>query len=453
MNQLDYAIEAFQKINGVQPVHPAIQKIPEYCYQIKDDEKINRYLNVLYDLIENKLLRGIMWGADFKYLPPACEDPEGQHNLILQILNKQGNLLELFSKLDPQCVLQYAKFDLSDMNTARTLYEYAKRLVREGKFILGIEAVNLALLFKFNAEDALYYNCRSLLSVLWRSTGKKIAAERIQGLEPSESSRNQYRFYYGNKSDQRIADRVKHLLYSTTSINFVNDTVKKLLKIFPEIRIRSRDDDDVYLAAVTNFSCIQAAVGSETAETILSNVDLGQEELEKVLKYFPHTHVVSNVIAQIAEGMRDSDYEETFSFVAEAIVKHRKARVRPTKDELKAKNEEQCGPVKIEESMEHLMKVDEKLEFAKQYIQTSAEEREDEWPNKLEGAAQGLSAIPNFFKMAVRAKDYPYVDGNYKIQIVVDLVLVTHELNADPKTCEEKYAAARDLYNILMKKS
>ena len=455
INQLDYAIEAFQKINQVNPVHTAIAKIPQYCVQIKDYEKINRYLNVLYDLIENKVLRGIMWGADFKYVPPACEDPKAQHELIQQILNHEGDLLTHFSELEPSCVLQYAKFDLTNMATARMLYEYAKKLIREGKFVLGIEAVNLALLFKFEPGEpnALYNNCRALLSVLWKSTGKKIAAERIAHLEPGEYSRNQYLLYYGNKSDQIIADRVKHLLYSTTSINFVNDTVKTLLNIFPEIKIRSSDDDAVYLAAVTNYSCIQAAVGSETAETILSNVDLGRNELEKVLKYFPHNHVVSNVVAQIADGMRDSEYEDTFSFVAEAIVKHRKAKVRPTKDELKATNEADCGPVNIKESMEHLMKVDEKLEFAQHYIQTSAEEREDEWPNKLEGAAKGLSAIPNFFKMAVRSKDYPYVDGNYKIRVVVDLVLVTHELNADPKTCEEKYAAARDLYNILMKKS
>jgi hypothetical protein len=454
VNQLDYAVEAFEKIKKVNPVHTAIRSIPEHCVQITDYAKINRYLNILFDLMENKVLRGFVWGADFKYTP-SCADPEAQHNLIQQILNKEGDLLTQFSNLDPQCVVQYAKFDLTDMLTARKLYEYSKELIRGGKFVLGIEAVNLALLFKFEAgpDDALYRNCRALLSVLWKSTGKKIAAERILQLEPGVYSRAQYWLYYGKwiNSDRHIAERVKHLLYSN-SIHFGSNTVKALLRIFPEIRVRSRDDDDVYLAAVTNYCCIQAAVSSETAETILSNLDLGQEQLEKVLKYFPHDHVVSNVVAQIAEAMRDSDYDDTFKFVAHYLMKHRKNRGRPSVDELKAANSGECGVVKIEKSLEELRKVDEKLEFAKEYIQNSAGEREDEWPNKLERAAEGLAAIPNFFKMAVRAKDYPYVDGNYKIRIVVDLILVTHEPTADPKTCEEKYAAARDLYYLLTKK-
>jgi hypothetical protein len=453
VNQLDYAIDAYEKIKKVNPIHETIENIPENCYSLVDSAKVNRYLNILYDLMENKVLRGFMWGADFKYKPVPYGSSKTQHDLIQNILAKKGDLYDLFGQLDPIYVAQYSKFDLGNLSKAEDLYYHAVELIRTGKFLLGTEAVHLALLFKFTENSALYLNCRNLLAVLWKSTGKKIAARRIESLNAGVYSRTQYWLYYGKwvNADRRIADRVKHLLYSTTSINFVDDTVKTLLKIFKDMPIPSSLEDEAYLRALTNYRCIQAAVSADTAENILSDVDLRQKQLEKVLKYFPENHVVSNVVAQIAEALRDTDYKHTFGYVAHALIAHRKGKGRDTHDD-REDNIDECGGVDIEQSLQELKWADEKIDTANYYVQTSATEREDEWPNSLEGPAEGLAAIPNFFKMAARVVESPYVDGNYTIRVVVDLILVTHEPAADPKTCEEKYAAARDLYYILTKK-
>lgn len=438
VNQLDYAVDAVEQLNGVDIFLEPVA-IPPMCKETNDYKKVTRYLNVLFDLLENKLLRGVMWDADFKYeRPNTC--PATFDNLDA-LLAANESFVGDFGGLDPMCVLNYVKVDLNDMDLPASLLETALALICKGKFRQGEEAVHLALLFKFPAESELYTKCRDLLYYLWMSRGKKLKADRIKELAAGEVGRRIYMLLYGKwyriVSDKRVAERVIHFRTSSNSM-FVNGKVKALLQKFKEY---PNDSSEQYHAAYVNYKCMMAALGKQTAREILTDERLKEADLQRVLRYFPPEHNVSNVVAQIHSALNHEDFETTFEFVAKYVYRHRTGG-----RDVVYESKPTCPVLDVEPSLDRLRKTDEKLLLVEELTASVRTERENEWPKKVEEVT--ASIVPPSLKMLDRTQDYPYLDGNYTVRCVVTLKLLTEQKEA--VTCDEKTQKVNDLAQNLL---
>jgi len=478
INQLDYLIDAFETVGEVNmPLKPV--PVPTFCEKVEDYAKVTKYLNVLFDLLENKVLRGIMWGSDFKYERPPCR---GTQN-VRAVLTSPTFLAD-FAALDPMCVVEYVGTDLNDANMAFRLYQRAIEFISEGHFPLGEEAILLALLFKLKDGDApLYRKCKTLLIYIWESVGKHEKVRQVQGFEaPSERGRRAYLQHYirllrseeqkkpgildflivihdianistpGNwtrnhqfdddvvftsRYDKAIAERVAQFSRETGTF-FVSGVVKSLFEKF----VKGPKGGAGYHAAFVNYMCMQAAMNGAVARQILTNPELKEADLERVLKYFPPEHNVSNIVGQINAALSHVNFDLTFQFVAQYIFRHR-SKGRDTVHET-----EKCvKKVDISKVVAKLEKVDDKLRFAASLVHDAETERENDWPNKLEDVTVNLS-IANKLKLLNRTEAFPHVDGNYTLRCVVTLKLLQKK-EKPAETCEEKSAAAWELLRAM----
>jgi hypothetical protein len=478
INQLDYLIDAFEAVGEVQmPLKPV--PVPTFCEKVEDFAKVTKYLNVLFDLLENRVLRGIMWGSDFKYERPPCAGPHD----VKAVLTSPTFLAD-FAALDPMCVVEYVGTDLNDANMAQRLYDRAIEFISEGHFQLGEEAVLLALLFKLKDADApLYRNCKTLLIYIWESVGKHDKVRKVQGFEaPSERGRRAYLQHYirllrseeqkkpdildflilvhdianistpGNwtrrkqinddvvftsRYDKAIAERVAQFSRQTGTF-FVSGVVKSLFEKF----VKGPKGGAGYHAAFVNYMCMQAAMNGAVARQILTHEELKEADLERVLKYFPPEHNVSNIVGQINAALSHVNFEHTFRVVAQYVFRHRR-NGRDTVFET-----EKCAKkVDISKVVAKLEKVDDQLRFAASLVHDAETERENDWPNKLEDVTVNLS-IANKLKLLNRTEAFPHVDGNYTLRCVVTLKLLQKK-EKPAETCEEKTAAAWELLRAM----
>ena len=422
INQLDYAIDAFETLSAIQiPLKPVT--IPPICKDTEDYKKVTRYLNVLFDLLENKVLRGIVWDADFKFKRERCKTPEDMDTVL-----QSANFLKSFSKLDPECFVDYVKVDLKDLDIAQQLLTTSLDLICQGKMKQGEEAVHLALLFHHTKTGGLYEKCRNLLFYLWMSRGKAKNAERIENLEAGEISRRIYMLHYGNwytvVSDKRVAERVMHFRIASNSL-FVSGKEKSLLKKFAEY---PKDSTPEYRSAYVNYKRIQAALGKETARHILTDEFLKEADLETVLPHFPSDHPVSNVVAQVNTALNHENFNLTFKFVAKYIYRHRFSGRAVVYESVN-----KCPVVEVDPVVDRLRKTDDKIRFAGELTASARTERENEWPKKLDDVT--VSFFPAA-ELLNRTQEFPYVDGNYTVRCVVTLKLLTQRKPSE--TCDEK---------------
>ena len=423
INQLDYAIDAFETLSAIQiPLKPVT--IPPICKDTEDYKKVTRYLNVLFDLLENKVLRGIVWDADFKFKRERCKTPEDMDTVL-----QSANFLKSFSKLDPECFVDYVKVDLKDLDIAQQLLTTSLDLICQGKMKQGEEAVHLALLFHHTKTGGLYEKCRNLLFYLWMSRGKAKNAERIENLEAGEISRRIYMLHYGNwytvVSDKRVAERVMHFRIASNSL-FVSGKEKSLLKKFAEY---PKDSTPEYRSAYVNYKRIQAALGKETARHILTDEFLKEADLETVLPHFPSDHPVSNVVAQVNTALNHENFNLTFKFVAKYIYRHRFSGRAVVYESVN-----KCPVVEVDPVVDRLRKTDDKIRFAGELTASARTERENEWPKKLDDVT--VSFFPAA-ELLNRTQEFPYVDGNYTVRCVVTLKLLTQRKPSE--TCDEKH--------------
>jgi hypothetical protein len=423
--------------------------------------------------LENKVLRGIMWGSDYKYKRPPCEDTPNLTRLLTS-----ETFLRDFAALDPMCVTEYVITDLNDLGAAEKLYARAIEFISEGHFKLGEEAVLLALLFKHKPDaPALYQRCRKLFIYVLESLGAHEKVRQLEGLKrPSDSARKTYLQHYirllrgepapdildfiiavhnlanltnpnttrrnsdvvfTSAYDKAIAERVAQFSRQTGTV-FVSGVVKALFDKF----LKGPKGGAEYHAALVNYEFMQAAMNGAVARQILTNPELKKEDLVRVLQYFPPEHNVSNIVGQIHSALNHLDFNHTFRVVAEYVYLHRSKGRAVYETEKK-----ECKKVDVSKAVASLEKVDDKLHFAATLTKNAETERENDWPNKLEDVTVTLS-IANKLKLLNRTEAFPHVDGNYTLRCVVTLKLLQKK-EKPAETCEEKSAAAWDLLRAM----
>ena len=160
-----------------------------------------------------------------------------------------------------------------------------------------------------------------------------------------------------------------------------------------------------------------------------------EREFEKILHFFPEKHVGRTILANVKDALVGT--QDVNKYVAKFLMNY-KIKGRSALDDLKETDRKQVKR-DISPVMTSLTDALRDLKYVDAIRDSVTTEREPDWPKRGAGST------------FLRTTPYPYVDGNYTINVAVDLMLTRHSMkDLNQISCEEKIIMAKDVTKHLL---
>lgn len=441
--QLDYIADAYNSFADISVSLDMVPLEPRPETNIVNYKSVVSNLATLCDILEDKIFRGYVSSNTFPLRPIDYQGEEDLQSYYLKTVEmytpSNGELakdrqlfLDAFTGLDPEYVLHHSHSNNLVLTQAHDLFEKAKIYCSEGKFLKGIHTSYLIMMFPLsvlNMDRLMYTENKHLLEAMLHLTGHKTTLISELPWPPTEYSRNQVLIrFHGTTDDKNIPNLVKQELgdYNNAHYHFARFIASKFKYV-------GKGDMDVYTRALVNYLCLQFYTEGMPTRKVLKYPKLGKKEYAKILHFFPEKHVGRFILSNIRDALLDDHIEQTCEFVAEFLVKYQVYK-RKALDQLYQPTNSKKLKRDLLDTVGNINVGLRTLKYTEMIVESAKYEREDKWPKKGAGST--------FFRMVEK----PYVDGNYTINVKVDLVLSQHDPNnISAMNCDEKLNLLHDM--------
>jgi hypothetical protein len=449
--RMDYIGDAYNNLVRLSiPLDKPPLRIPLRTKKTMNDfDKVVANMATLLDILENKTFRGIVYSANLPFEHEqefTPEEADEQERYLKQVekytettadkLRSKTEFTQAYAKLDPVYVLTQNRPTVLDFSHANYLLINAEDHLKRGLFLNAIHALYLALalpvkVYTDNGVEGLlfYKTVVRFLSRVLQYVGTSPALLQVMH-EPNEMNRLKILVrLFGTTSDKRLPNMVRQELNQYRN---EHETLAKFIaNQFDHV---DRSDKTLYVECLVNHICLLFYLGEMPTRKALKYPNaMRRENLAKILRFFPEKHVGRQIIANIRDALFHPELEETYDYVAGLLEKYVIKR-RGILDDIKV-------PLKSKEfrrllvpRLQSIREAERELKYIKLVADSALTERENNWPKPRSGSTY------------LRTESYPYVDGNYMINVAVDLVLSEHDPDDLGKlNCAQKKLMASDV--------
>ena len=160
---------------------------------------------------------------------------------------------------------------------------------------------------------------------------------------------------------------------------------------------------------------------------------LEAKDYAKILHFFPEKHVGRFILSNIRDALLDDSIDHTCDYVADFLVKYQMYRRRAL-DQVALPSNSKKLKRDLLPIIGDLNDGIRSLKYTAIIVESAKYEREDRWPKRGAGST------------FLRTSAMPYVDGNYTINVKVDLVLSDRDTeNFTDMDCNDKINLLYDM--------
>ena len=441
--QLDYIADAYISFADIAVPLDLIALEPRPETNIVNYKSVVSNLATLCDILEDKIFRGYVSSNTFPFRPVDYQGEKDLQEYFLKLVegyspskgesaeNRQL-FLDAFVGLDPEYVLHHSDAKNLLPMQAQDLFEKAKKYCSEGKFARGIHTCYLIFLFPLSVlsmDRPMYIENKHLLEAMLHLTGHKTTLIRELPWPPTEYSRNQVLIrFQGTTDDKNIPNLVKQELgdYNNAQSHFAKFIASKFKYV-------GKADMDIYNRALVNYLCLQFYTEGMPTRKVLKYPKLGAKEFAKILHFFPEKHVGRFILSNVRDALLDDHIDQTCDFIADFLVKYQVYK-RKALDQLPQATNSKKLKRDLLKTVGDIDYGIRSLKYTALIVESAKYEREENWPKRGAGST--------FLRMAAM----PYVDGNYTINVKVDVVLSAHDTDTfSDMNCDDKLNLLHDM--------
>ena len=442
--QIDYLGEAYTLLLDIRFPMKTVATMPTQSEEdIRDYKTVVENLATLCDIVENYTLRGYvpnMLPVEPTTFEGDAAEEKRQHELLLQVERYSEPksravpkdrlaFAKAYSELDPAYVLFRNNVTNLTADLMEELLYNARLLCAEGQFLQALQSCWLIFCFPLdlvNQDKPFFDDAKSFFEHVLPIAGK--SPPRYIHYPLTEDMQKGV-FKHLNTDEKKVTNLIFQQLggYKNMQLVYAHGIAKKFMHV--------DKNKNYYHKARVNFLCLQLYLQRWPMHKVFTEPLLKAEDLTKILRFFPEKGTGQLIVASIQNAMLHVDVKETHKYVADFLISHRKKKrlalndVTPTSKKNQVK--EALAPIlgDIERGLK-------KLKYIKTVIKSAKYEKEDMFP------------LPGVYSTFMRwATTKPYVDGNYSLNVKVDLFLSSQDLRElESMDCDEKYRAASAIW-------
>jgi hypothetical protein len=350
---------------------------------------------------------------------------------------KKQTFTEAFSSLDPEYVLFHNNVDSLTVREAIELLNLARKYLSLGQFLKAIRTCYLGLalpetLFRDDAGRNTYDETRFLLQHLLDLTENSSDLVRNLPSPPTEQSRLRVLVrFLGTTNDKMLPKLVREELNQFTSSKELYARV-----ISSQFKYVDQSNQARYHKCLMNYICLQFYLGLMPTHLALKHPRIHKkEDFATILKFFPENHVGRQIISNIRDALLHSNVDETYLYIGNVLQSYR-IKKKGVLNEIKPATQSKVLKRMLMPRIHAIRDAERDLKYIGRVVESAVYERENNWPKRRSGST------------LLRFKKHPYVDGNYTINVAVDVVLSKHDPSQLGKmNCAQKQIMAKDVFD------
>jgi hypothetical protein len=446
--QMDYLGDAYEELIQISIPMKAltIPKQPET--RLQDIPSVVSNLAALCDLMEKKMFRGYVTSNNFSLLNDTFdENQKTEQEAYLKTVESYnrddmnmatiGAFTDAYAKLDPAYVVRVERSELFTIEDAKGLFEKAKVYCQRGLFLQATNVCELALVLPvrvYDGDTVLYPSICEFLKKLLVLTGHSTSVVDRLPETPTKEGRLRVLFLFqGSSNDAKIPTLVRQ------ELNGFQSPLRKYTKLIASMfKYVNHTNLAQYRKCLVNYICFKFFLGEMNTREALRHPKISEAtDFQKILKFFPENHVGRTIVSNVNDALLNDKMDDTLlyigKFLREYIFKRRRAL-----DDLRVPTDTKLLKRSILPTLAGIKDSLVRLKYVKDVLYSAKNERENKWPKK------GVGSL--FF----RNTNVPYVDGNYTINVAVELVLSMNDPDKfDALSCMEKTQLAKDVASSL----
>ena len=441
--QLDYVADAYESFADIAVPMDLVKLEPRPETNIMNFKGVIANLATLCDILEDKVFRGYVDSNSFPLHSADYQGEKDQQEDFLRIVEKytpsktesdddSESFQKAFADLDPEYVLHHNDPKNLEPAQALNLFEKAKKYCSEGKFTKAIQTSYLVFLFPLSVlkmNRPMYIENKYMLEGMLRLTGHRTTLISALYWPPDQYTRNQVLIrFQGTTDDANVPSLIKQELggYDNPQTLFAKYIASKFKYV-------DKSDMTLYKRSLVTYLCLQFYTKGMPTRKVLKYPKLEAKDYAKILHFFPEKHVGRFILSNIRDALLDDSIDHTCDYVADFLVKYQMYRRRAL-DQVALPSNSKKLKRDLLPIIGDLNDGIRSLKYTAIIVESAKYEREDRWPKRGAGST------------FLRTSAMPYVDGNYTINVKVDLVLSDRDTeNFTDMDCNDKINLLYDM--------